>query len=357
MFQTIEAVCLDTCLRKSVMSTIYDVAKESGFSLSTVSNVLNDGPRPVKPETRQRILATMQRLNYHPSAMARGLARQRTHTIGVLFGVVEPSAVILNAYSAAVLQGILTAAASTGYNVTHYTTAWIDAQHSLPSFRDRRSDGLIVVAPTTDSDLMPALSSLHLPLVAVSWPSERGSVPSIDGDDRIGARLAVEYLVELGHERIAHLMGHPNLISSVARRDTFLEVLREAGITPRPEYVLPGQYSTEIGHENARRLLSGPHPPTAIFAGNDEIAVGVVEAARELGIRIPEQLSLIGYDDRPLSALMNPRLTTIRQPFVKIGEHAVRLLIQKVEGKEVLPITHLLAPELVVRDSTAPPGK
>ncbi|MBC8135920.1 MAG: LacI family DNA-binding transcriptional regulator [Fibrella sp.] len=337
------------------MSTIYDVAKESGFSLATVSNVLNDGPRPVKPETRQRILATMQRLNYHPSAMARGLARQRTHTIGVLFGVVEPSAVILNAYSAAVLQGILTAAASTGYNVTHYTAAWIDAQHSLPGFRDRRSDGLIVVAPTTDSDLMPSLTGLHVPLVAVSWPSERGDIPSVDGDDRIGSRLAVQYLVELGHRRIAHLMGHPNLVSSVARRDTFLDVLREAGITPLPEYILPGQYSTEIGHENARRLLGSPNPPTAIFAGNDEIAVGVVEAARELGIRIPDQLSLVGYDDRPLSALMNPRLTTIRQPFVKIGEHAVRLLIQKVEGKEVLPITHLLAPELVIRESTAPP--
>lgn len=337
------------------LSTIYDVAKESGFSLATVSNVLNNGPRPVRPETRQRILATMRRLDYHPSAMARGLARRRTHTIGILFGVVEPSAVVLNAYSASVLQGVLTAAAAGGFNVTHYTNGWINAKQSLAEFRDRRSDGLLVVAPPTDSDLMPSLISLDLPLVAVSWLSDRGEVPSVDADDRFGTRLVVQHLLDLGHRRVSHLMGHGNLVSAVARRDVFLETMAGAGITPPPEYVLPGQYSEETGHDNARRLLSLPEPPTAIFAGNDEIAVGVMEAARELDIRIPDQLSLVGYDDRPLSALLTPRLTTVRQPFTRIGEHATRLLLQRIEGEEVPPITHLLTPELIVRDSTAPP--
>jgi LacI family transcriptional regulator len=336
------------------MSTIYDVARESGFSLATVSNVLNNGPRPVRPETRQRILATMHRLNYHPSAVARGLARRRTHTLSILFGVVEPSAVVLNAYSAAVLQGVLTAAAALGYNVTHHTTPWIDAEHSLADFRDRRSDGFLVVAPTTDSDLMPALAGLDLPLVAVSWPSERGGIPTVDADDRVGTRQAVEHLLNLGHRRIAHLMGHANLMSAVTRRDVYLQVLAEWGITPSPEFILPGQYSEEAGHENAYRLLTCSEPPTAIFAGNDEIAVGVMEAARELGIRIPEQLSLVGYDDRPLSALMTPRLTTVHQPFVELGELAVRLLLQRIQGEEVAPITHLLTPKLVVRESTAP---
>jgi LacI family transcriptional regulator len=337
------------------MSTIYDVAKESGFSLSTISNVLNNGPRPVRAETRQRILATMQRLNYHPSAMARGLARRRTHTLGILFGVVEPSAVVLNAYSADVLQGVLTAAAATGFNVTHYTNRWIDAEHSLMDFRDQRSDGLIVVAPPIDSDLMPALASLDLPLVAVSWPSGQVPVPSVDADDRVGTRLAVQHLLDLGHRRIAHLMGHGNLLSALTRRDVFLEMMRDAGIAPDAALVLPGTYSTETGHDNARRLLSLPDPPTAIFAGNDEIAIGVMEAARELGVRIPGELSLIGYDDRPIAALLTPRLTTVRQPFVGIGEHATRLLLERIEGKEVAPINHWLTPELIVRDSTGPP--
>jgi DNA-binding LacI/PurR family transcriptional regulator len=336
------------------MPTIYDVAKESGFSLATVSNVLNDGPRPVKAETRQRILATVRRLNYHPSAMARGLARRRTHTLGILFGVVEPSAVVLNSYSADVLQGVLTAAAATGYNVTHYTNRWRDAEHSLAEFRDQRSDGLIVVAPTTDSDMMPTLATLDLPLVAVSWPSERGGVPSVDADDRAGTRQAVQHLLDLGHRRIAHLMGHSNLISATTRCDTFLEVLREAGIAPEPGFVLPGEYSVEAGRENARRLLALPSPPTAIFAGNDEIALGVMEAARERGVRIPEDLSLVGYDDRPVSALLSPRLTTVRQPFVRIGEYATHLLLRRIKGEAVAPETHRLTPELIVRDSTAP---
>ncbi len=338
------------------MSTIYDVAKESGFSLSTISNVLNNGPRPVRAETRQRILATMRRLNYHPSAMARGLARRRTHTIGILFGVVEPSAVVLNAYSADVLQGVLTAAAATGYNVTHYTNRWLDAEQSLSDFRDQRSDGLIVVAPPIDSDLMPALASLDLPLVAVSWPSGLVEVPSVDADDRVGTRLIVQHLLDLGHRRIAHLMGHGNLISALIRRDVFLEMMSAAGIGGDSALVLPGRYSAETGHQNARKLLTMPNPPTAIFAGNDEIAIGVLEAARELGVRIPDDLSLVGYDDRPISALLTPRLTTVKQPFVRIGEHATRLLLERIDQKEVAPITHWLTPELVIRDSTGPPN-
>jgi len=339
------------------MPTIYDVARESGFSLATVSNVLNNGPRPVKPETRQRILAAMRRLDYHPSAMARSLARRRTHTLGIFFGVVEASTIVLNSYSADVLQGVLIAAAEAGFNVTHYTNRWRDAEHSLADFRDQRSDGLIVVAPTTDSDMITTLATIRLPLVAVSWPSERGGVPSVDADDRAGTRQAVQHLLDLGHRRIAHLMGHANLVSAVARRDTFLEVMQEAGLTPEPGFVLPGQYSVESGRENAMRLLTCPKPPTAIFAGNDEIALGVLETARELGVRVPEQLSLVGYDDRPAAALVSPHLTTVHQPFIRIGEHAANLLVRRIEGEEIAPITHWLTPELVVRDSTAPPLK
>jgi len=338
------------------MSTIYDVAKESGFSLATVSNVLNDGPRPVKAETRRRILATMQRLNYHPSAVARGLARQRTHTLGILFGIVEPAELVLNAYSAAVLQGVLTACAATGYNVQHYTTPWLDITRSLAEFRDRRSDGLIIVAPPTDTDMMSALTGLDLPIVAVSWPSERGNFPTVDADDRSGTRLVMRHLLDLGHRRIGHLMGHANLISAVARRDVYLEEIQAVGSIPPTEFVLPGEYSTGSGRENARRLLTLPEPPTAIFAGNDEIAFGVIEAARELGIPIPERLSLVGYDDRPLAALIHPRLTTVRQPFVEIGKFAVGLIRQRIEGGEVPCSTHLLQPELVIRESTAPPS-
>ncbi|MCW3059425.1 MAG: transcriptional regulator, LacI family [Capsulimonas sp.] len=340
-----------------VMATIYDVAKESGFSLSTISNVLNDGPRPVRPETRQRILEAMRLLDYHPSAMARGLARQRTNNLGILFGVVESASIVINSYSAAILQGVLTVASVSGYNITHLTTPWRGKEYSLAQFRDRSTDGVLVVAPPTDSDLIPALASLKLPLVAVSWPPERESVPSVDVDDVHGARLIMGHLLDLGHRRIGHLMGHGNLISAGVRRAVYEQCLGEAGIAMRPEYVLTGTYSTESGYENARRLLSLPEPPTAIFAGNDEIAFGAMEAARDMGISIPGQLSIAGVDDRPLAAYMNPPLTTLRQPFVRIGEEALRLLIQRVEGAPIPATAHLFQPELVVRGSTAPPNE
>ncbi|HEX5324909.1 MAG TPA: LacI family DNA-binding transcriptional regulator [Capsulimonadaceae bacterium] len=338
------------------MPTIYDVAKESGFALSTVSNVLNNGPRPVRSETRRRILETIKRLDYHPNAVARGLARQRTHNLGIVFGVVESSAIVINAYSAAVLQGVLTAAAETGYNITHLTMPWRKMEQSISPFRDRRTDGILAVAPPTDSDLIPTLASLGIPLIAISWPPERGGVPSVDIDDDYGTHLVMRHLLGLGHRRIAHIMGHPNLISAKTRREIYLQCLKDADIVHDPQYLVSGLYATESGYQHARALLSLPKPPTAIFAGNDEIAFGVLEAARDMAVRVPEQLSVIGVDDRPLAAVMTPPLTTLKQPFVPMGEEAVRLLIQVVEGKPVPAETQFFKPELVIRASTAAPS-
>lgn len=338
------------------MATIYDVAREARVSLSTVSNVLNNGPRPVRPETRARILEVMKRLDYQPSAVARGLARQRTYNLGILFGVIESSAIVINAYSAAILQGVLTAAAERDYNITHLRMPSPSGEHALSPFRDRRTDGFLVVAPPLDSALIPALASLEIPLVAVSWPPEWQSVPSVDTDDVYGARLAMQHLLDLGHRRIAHIAGHPNLISAITRKSIYTRCLSEAGIALRPEYLLPGTYSTESGYAGARQLLALPEPPTAIFAGNDEIAFGVLEAAHDQGVSIPERLSVVGVDDRPQAMYMTPPLTTLRQPFVQMGEEAARLLIQCIEGSAVPTPPHLFRPELVVRGSTAPLG-
>lgn len=338
------------------MATIYDVARESGFSLSTVSNVLNNGPRPVRAETRRRILETVRRLNYHPSAMARGLARQRTNSFGILFGVVESASIVINSYSAAILQGVLTAAGLTGYNVTHLTAPWLGAGLSLDAFRDRSVDGILVVAPPMDSDLMPALASLGIPLVAVSWPPEKGEVPSVDQDDVKGARLIMEHLLGLGHTRIGHIMGHPNLMSAAIRRDVYRAALIEAGVQLRPEYLQVGLYEVGVGYECAKRLLKLSEPPTAIFAGNDEIAFGVLEAARELGIAVPRQLSIVGVDDRPLAAYLTPPLTTLNPHFERIGEEAARLLVRRITGDPVPAAVQLFTPELIIRGSTAPPS-
>lgn len=334
------------------MATIYDVARASGVSLATVSNVINNGARPVKPETRQRILDAIEKLDYHPSAVARGLARQKTHSIGILFGVVESSAIVINAYSAAILQAALAEASDAGYNVTHLTTPWRGAAASLRAFRDGRTDGLLVVAPPSDSDLLPALASLGVPLVAVSAPIGLAPVPSVDVDDDHGTRLAMEHLLSLGHRRIAHICGPENLPSAVVRREGYLRAMRGAGLPIREEYIVPGAYRPEEGYVGTRSLMTLDEPPSAIFAANDEIAFGVLEAARELGISIPGRLSLIGVDDRPVSAMLTPPLTTIHQPFEAIGRHAARMLVDAIEGAGHPPGEARFAPTLVVRGST-----
>jgi len=338
------------------MATIYDVAKESGVSLATVSNVINNGPRPVRPETRQRILDAIEKLNYHPNAVARGLARQKTHTIGIMFGVVESSKIVINAYSAAILQAVLSVASETGYNVTHLTAHWRGAEESLRMFRDGRTDGNLIVAPPMDSDLLTSLASLDLPLVAISPESGHDEISSVDIDDAVGTRLVMEHLIGLGHRSIAHIAGPPNLLSGVTRLAVYIEALTAAGLEVRSELICHGEYSPEAGHANAKGLLSLKNPPTAIFAANDEIAYGVLEAAQEMGVRVPSDLSLVGVDDRPMSSRVSPPLTTVRQPFDLLGRRATRMLIDAIEGEISKPQIESFAPQLVVRQSTASPS-
>jgi DNA-binding LacI/PurR family transcriptional regulator len=337
------------------MATIYDVARESGFSLSTVSNILNGSPKRVRPETRQRVQEAVAKLNYHPNAMARGLARQRTNALGILFGVVESTEIVINAYSAAILQAVLSIAAESSYDVTHVTRHWEGAARSLASFRDGRVDGLLVVAPPVDSDIVPALSSLDIPLVVVSWPQGRGDVLSVDIDDVHGARTVMDHLLRLGHRRIAHISGNPHLLSGQIRRQCFQEKMAEARLRVPAGYDLDGTYSVEAGLRQGLQLLRLPKPPTAVFAANDEIALGLVEAAKQLGVEIPRQLSIIGIDDRPFTTVVTPSITTLHQPFDEVGREATRLLIRLMRGEHVPLGTHLFSPRLIIRDSTAPP--
>ncbi|GAB4459688.1 MAG: LacI family DNA-binding transcriptional regulator [Armatimonadaceae bacterium] len=340
------------------MATIKDVARESGVSVATVSYVLNDGPRPVRPQTRERVLDAMRRLNYHPNAMARGLARRRMYTVGVLFGRIE-TAIVSNAYASAILEGVLAAAAELDYNVTLFPKPWVNVRHSAGPFRDRRTDGALIIAPQQDSDIVPGLATLGLPLVVVSAVTDQHGVPFFDADNRIGGHIATEHLLSLGHTRIAHVTGSGQHSSVPSRQDGWCRALKNAGIMPRPEYVVQGDYSGKGAEDWLRTLLALPEPPTAIFAGNDIIAIRLLEAAWSLGIRIPEQLSLIGFDNVPAAAMVRPSLTTVHQPLAEMGGAALRLLVRIIEEKGATRNSvgaHLYAPTLVERNTTAPPA-
>ncbi|HZP82271.1 MAG TPA: LacI family DNA-binding transcriptional regulator [Chthonomonadaceae bacterium] len=335
--------------------TLSDVAERAGVSPFTASVVLN-GSRSntrVSESTRQRILEVAAELRYHPNAMARGLVHRRMNTVGVLFSVMDSSAVVTNPYGSTILQGILMAAEKAGYNVTIFTETWRSAEQSAVRFRDGRTDGILVIAPVTDSDMMPGLAALGLPLVAIAYPAESYSAPCVDVDNARGIRLAVEHLLSLGHRRIAHLTGNPNMGSVPVRREAFCQVLAEAGIPILPEYIVTCRYDGLMTRESVAHLLALPEPPTAIVAGNDAIAIEAMAAARERGVAVPEQLSIVGFDDTPSATLVTPALTTVRQPLLEIGGMATRLLVAQIEGKTVPPTAHLLEPELVVRASTA----
>ena len=348
-------------------ATLSDVAREAGVSPYTVSGVLN-GARTntrVSPATRERILASATRLRYQPNAQARNLARQCTRTIGVLFDFIRSVELLTSPYSAAVLQGIVTEAARLGYDILLYTEHREGGPLPLDRFRDRRTDGIIVVAPLTDEAVMAELSTMQIPLVAVSAApgyGADGKFATVDVDNAGGIEMAVAHLVALGHRRIAHLTGNQNMYSTQLRGEAFTHAVQQNGLPAEDAFVITCAYNGTLAREALDTLLALPHPPTAIVAGNDNIAFALLEAARRRGVAVPHALSVVGFDDTAAASHVTPKLTTVRQPLTEIGAMATRLLVERIgpPGSDAparpKDFSHLLAPELIVRDSTAAPS-
>jgi LacI family transcriptional regulator len=203
--------------------------------------------------------------------------------------------------------------------------------------------------------MITGLADLDLPLVVVSSQDVPDGVPFVDVDNYEGLRLATEYLIRIGHTRIAHMSGDENQPSVAARRAGYLDAMAAAGLSVPPEYVVTSWYIVSRSKEDSRRLLTLPNRPTAIATGSDNIACGILEVARELGIAIPGELSVTGFDDIPPATLVTPQLTTVRQPLTDIGSRATEKLLSLINGEESVS-SHRAQPELVVRGSTAPPG-
>jgi LacI family transcriptional regulator len=337
--------------------TLRDVASRAGVSVASVSAVLNNGNTGtrVSEQTRQRILTAASALRYHPNANAQGLRRRRAQCISVLFDYAQAEIPpITSPYAGAFLEGVLRVGQEQGYNLLLYSQTWESAEASAPLFRSQQTDGVIVAAPVRGSDTLKGLHSLEIPLVAASSPSGIAGVPWVDVDNAQGARLAAEHLLNLGHTRIAHLSSRPDNANAIVRRIAFWDALALQGILPHPDYEVVGTFHNERLVEETRRLLALPAPPTAIFAWNDLAARAVLEGARRAGVRVPEQLSVIGFDDLPDGADAPVPLTTIRQPVRELGRAAARLLIATLDGE--MPENVTLPVSLVVRGSTGPPG-
>lgn len=344
-----------TLLSSETRPTIKDAAGICGVSEATVSYVIN-GKRVLRPDTREKVLRVMQELNYHPSAVARGLSSKRVHTLGILFGSVDSVEFATNSYVSGLLQGIMVKAQREGFDITLFTANWRDAATSAPPLRNGRTDGVLAIAPLVGSDMLEGLANLGIAHVAISAPEKMG-LANVDVDNFAGAEMAARHLLGLGHRRIAYLTGNDDMASFAPRRAGFLAALKSAKVAPREDWIQTSYFDGSLAKAQARQLLQNSEAPTAIFAGNDAIALGVLEAARELEIAVPSQLSVIGFDDAPAAQMAMPQLTTIRQPLDEIGATATQLLIDCLrEPKKCARETHWVEPKLIVRGTTAPPS-
>jgi LacI family transcriptional regulator len=333
--------------------TIRDVASKAGVSVTTVSRVLN-GKDDISEETIKKVLAVVQDLGYASSLAARGMRSHRTNVIGLIMPDVA------SYYCQEIMRGVNRAIAKLDKDLIVYTSGVMDkeniAQHErsyVALLNGSITDGAIVVTPTATQ------FTTHAPLVIIDPNNEIPDYPAIIATNREGALAAMNYLTDLGHRRIGYIPGRMELVSSKQRLQGYKDGLAAAGILLDEDWIEIGDYTTETAVICTRKLLSLADRPTAIFAANDMSAIGVYQAAREFGLQIPGDLSVIGFDNLHEAAYLNPPLTTIDQFVEKMGTMATEMLVKLVKG-EPLPIhptqegnLYKIPTQLVIRDSCA----
>jgi LacI family transcriptional regulator, galactose operon repressor len=329
-------------------ATIRDIAKLAGVSVATVSRVLNDRP-DVAPETRDAVLRHVRAYNFTTNRSARALSVGRTGFIGFTMPFIRAD------YFAAILAGALEASYEQGVRLVLCATLQEhDREVSLlERLMDGATDGAIILLPEESNEELAALQASGYPFV-VADPRitlEEG-FPAVSAAHRAGAKAATDHLLALGHRRIAHISGPRGWAASEERIEGYQAALATAGVLSSPELLVEGDFESPSGHAAAERLLALPEPPTAIFASNDNMAVGVLRAARERGLSVPEDLSLVGFDDAELARIVTPPLTTVRQPLAELGRTAVSLLMRMIERQSLEALRLELGTRLVVRSST-----
>lgn len=334
-------------------TTIDDVAARAGVSIKTVSRVLNDEPG-VRPETRDRVRAVMTALNYHPSLPARSLAGRRSNLLGLVYE--NPSA----NYVFDVQNGAMAKCRDANrrlFVLSCNDLGDLTVGEILAMAEQTHVDGLVLTPPlSTNHALIAALDEQGVIFVRVAPDAFDHPSPKVEIDDRAAAREMTEHLLALGHESIAFVAGHPDHYSTQLRLEGFHDALAAHGMDAGRVRVEGGFNTVQSGADAARRLLGHSDRPTAIFASNDDMAAGVMRVAHELGIDVPRQLSVAGFDDTELAHILWPPLTTIHQPSYDMAYTATDLLIRMVRGQDV-PAATLLEHKLVIRGSTAPLGQ
>ncbi len=322
------------------------IAKLAKVSHTTVSRALN-GSNLVKKETREKIRKIAKDVGYTPNISARGLVNRKTFLIGVFFSEMEsgtsPSFLVdvLNQTRKALPPGYIVSADS----IDKYKG------NSLPV---GRYDGVVIVSQAeSDDDFIDQIDAQNIPMVVLNRKLSRHDIINYATDDYLGAELLIQYAIRMGHKRIGILEGHPQFSSTKERRQGYIDSLNKAGLQFNDQWVRVGDYLPKSGYDKMKELLSGGTVPSCIFVTNDDMAVGAIRACEDLGFRVPDDISILGFDDTDYSKYLVPRLTTIKKPTHALVRRGVAALTDLLSAQDVVKRTEILRPSLVIRESVA----
>jgi LacI family transcriptional regulator len=331
-------------------STIRDVARLANASVAAVSATIS-GTRSTKirvgAETRERILAAAAQLAYVPNRVAQSLALRKTGVLGLVFPY-SHAFVDHNPFCTQIMSGVMEAAVQARYNLMLHTAVgdnWNATDEA--ALIDPRVDGLLLVLPNPCSQVVARCRREGFPCVSIAYTSYEDEDYAVNADEYRGGRMAAEHLLELGHRRIAHIEGFGEVATSAPRREGYLAALAAAGQQPDPALIVPGSFNVEGGYAAMNQLLkmSATRRPSAVFACNDLCAAGVLRALGERGLRAPNDVALVGYDDTWFATMTSPPLTSVHMPILEMGTLAAQMLIDLVEGRTpkqrhpVLPVS------------------
>ena len=329
------------------MSTILDVARLAGVSTATVSRVINS-PDTVREETREKVLLAMAKCNYKYNALARGFVTKKSNTIGLIIPTIS------NAVFAESTLGVQEYADQKNIRVVLGNSYYKYSQEKnlVKALRESQVDGLIITTTNLKGEILKSLVDENFPFVLLFSTVKGGPMSAVGIDNYLGGYLATEHLISLGHKRICMVAGNFSMTDrSFHRWHGYKKCLRDNEIPYDKELLVQTDYSLSGGRDSIKKLLNLPSPPTAVFCSNDYIALGTMKGAREAGLTLPDDLSIVGFDDMQTASYMVPALTTIRQPAYEMGQRAAQILLQLIEKKSK-PIQDMMDSTLIVREST-----